>query len=206
MKFEDIHQEYSVDLILNEAPSELGSKIGGTPPVAPLPSYATPDQKYFATVEIDGRLAVSIFYSLDPTGTDAEKDMLDWNNRILPSSELIHAVVHDQGQAPMPNITPSVVSCHKLAHARRGEDVSDEGGAKFGIKIGGRPAVSLGSVCEDLFSDLVAKGYKQLLQFDTPDLMRVDFVNSYPWDPGILHVFFRETENGELEFAFVIQQ
>lgn len=194
--------EYDVD------PTTRGSRIGGSPPKGAVPHFDTPQQKYFGTIAFDDGQSVSIFYSLDKSGEDEERDVISFNNQVLYPSELIHAVVHESGVPNDESKISSEVTCHRLAF----RIVIPDQDADFPetnypfSKLGGRPFVENRPRVGGAFEALAVKGFRQLAQFDTPNPSKASFVDGFPWDPGWLHVFVRRLGMEDFEFAFVIQQ
>jgi hypothetical protein len=73
-------------------------------------------------------------------------------------------------------------------------------------KLGGNPFVENAARCGGTFEGTTFKGFRQLVQFDTPRPQAEGHVTSFPFDPGWLHVLCRGEVDGGLEFAFVVQQ
>lgn len=186
-------------------PSKRGSRIGGRPPRNAVSPFGGKLQKYFGTIDSDGGSAVSIFYSFDIYGNDEGRDIVAYNNRPLFPSELIHAVVHESGEAAENSEISAEVSCHTIVFDEARPDIA-EGVPCTHSKIGGRPFVDNVSLVGQAFEQLLTSGFKQLIQFDTPNPRTHGLVDGFPWDPGWLHVMVRGTTFDNCEFAFVIQQ
>ena len=185
-----------------------GSRIGGRAPQNAVSKFDREFQKYFGTIELDGGDAVSIFYSFDIYGNDEERDILSYNNRLLFPSALIHAVVHESGVAGEESEISAEVSCHRIVFDTSRADIAEgDGNAPYThSKIGGTPFVDNGSRIGQAFEQSLKMGFKQLIQFDTPNPRTQGFVNGFPWDLGWLHVLIRGTNFDNCDFAFVIQQ
>lgn len=188
--------------------STTGSRIGGHPPRIAVSTFDRTFQKYFGTIEFDGGSAVSIFYSFDIYGDDEARDIISYNNQPLFPSELIHAVVHESGVASGDSDISAEMSCHRIVFDTSRPDIAEgEGRVPYAhSKIGGRPFVDNVSRVGQAFEQLLKLGFKQLIQFDTPNPRTHEFVNGFPWDPGWLHVLVRGSTFDNCDFAFVIQQ
>lgn len=209
MKFSDIQDDFCVPLSISERCSEIGSRIGGRPPALAQPMYSELRQYYFGTLCFDDGISVSIFYSLDKLGRDEERDILAFNNQLLTPSKLIHAVVHEESPPNEASMVRSEVSCHRIVLGERVLDEQTDDDRSFPFvhsKIGRHPFIDNPPLVGRAFFEAATSGYRQLVQFDTPSPSTHRFVESYPWDPGWLHVFFREEPPARHEFAFIIQQ
>jgi hypothetical protein len=183
-----------------------GSRVGGLSPTAPR--FHSPHQRHFATLEFEEGYFVSVFYSFDVSGSDSQRDLIDFNNRLLLPPELLHAVVRPC-QLREGGGVPSEVTCHLLEPGSEIPDVQDglPGDAPCpGSKLGGEPFIDNVARCGQAFQRAVAEGYRQLAQLDTPNPRTQPYVKGFPWDPGTLHVLFRGENFEQFEFAFVIQQ
>jgi hypothetical protein len=182
-------------------PAANGSRMGGLSPVQP--TFEGPHQKYFATIEFADGWCASIFYSFDILGRDSSRDIIDFNNRLLLPSPLLHAVVHPQGRVDELGLVAAEVSNHRL---HMGEPQLDlESAVPYArSKVAGTPFLDNVGRCGNAFKRAMDEGYTQLVQFDTPGASE-RYVTGFPWDPGWLHVFLREAPPHR-EFAFVVQQ
>lgn len=194
--------EYEADSIKH------GSRIGGHPPIDALPRFHTPRQKYFGTIQFEDGWLVSIFYSFEIFGDDEEYDVILHNNQVLYPSEWINAVVHQNDIADDQSNIPSEVTCHRIKFEASCTDITIEepGGPHPLSKVFGRPYVDNAPLVGSAFEQLLNAGYRQLFQFDTPNLKQYPFVEGFPWDPGWLHVFVRGSSIKDWEFAFIVQQ
>lgn len=188
--------------------SSAGSRIGGRPPRNAVAMFDRKLQKYFGTIEFDRGFAVSIFYSFDIYGIDEQCDIISYNNQPLYPSELIHAVIHESEAVTANSDISAEVSCHKIVFDASRSDITEQDGnvPYMYSKIGGTPFVDNVSRVGQAFEQLLNMGFKQLIQFDTPNPRTQAFVNGFPWDPGWLHVLVRRTSVDNCEFGFVIQQ
>ena len=188
--------------------SKQGSFAGGLPPIEATPRFEGPRQKFFATI-VFKQFAVSIFYSFDVFEDTGGSDIIQCNNQVIFSCELIHAVLHSGSSRSTKSTIGSDMSSHCISIAEWRADHEDDetdGVPHGGSKIGGRPYIDNENVAGPGIQKLTDLGYRQLLQFETPDPISEDFVEGFPWDPGWLHVFVAGRSFDELEFAFLIQQ
>jgi len=201
----------SVPIDFDERPCSEGSRIGGFPSKGAPPQFSSRHSRFFCSVQLGDGFCVSIFHSFDIFGADPDRDIIAYNNQVLQPSALIHAVVHSECKADDQSAIPSEVSCHRLVFGDEQRDLvhpSDDGDAYPypRSKVGGSPFIDNVALVGAAFSELEQAGYKQILQFDTPDPRLEYFVEGFPWDPGLLHVFGRKISLDGSEFAFVIQQ
>lgn len=190
--------------------TQSGSRIGGKPPHVEVP-FPADGMKYFATVELRPGVFLSVFYALDPLGHDPEGDVLLFNNKVLPSSRWLQAVLHPDSTADPTSAVVCEVSCHGLAFGTPCDDWVGTGATGAGYpfphsKVGGAPFCDNLAVVGGAFESLASRGFRQVLQFETPSPRTEGYVLGFPWDPGWLHVFARDAAGGGYEFAFVIQQ
>jgi hypothetical protein len=206
--FEVVRDDVCVPFSYASESSSTGSRIGGNPPRNAVSTFDRKFQKYFGTIEFDGGSAVSIFYSFDIYGNDEQRDIISYNNQPLYPSELIHAVIHESGAATEDSDISAEVSCHRIVFDQSRSDIAEQDGnvPYTHSKIGGTPFVDNVSRVGQAFEQLLKLGFKQLIQFGTPNPRTHGFVNGFPWDPGWLNVLVRGTNFDNCDFAFVIQQ
>lgn len=187
--------------------------IGGSPPDGVIPQISSNTQKYFGTFPFiigDGELSVSIFYSLDPNFSGKQFtrfDVIRNNNIIISQGELLSAIIHKNGTVGRIQYSTDV-SFHSITILNEESDEcrDEEGVYPFeGSKVGGNPYSFKGPQLDELFCSLINDGYSQVIQITTPHPINQDYITGYPWDPGYLHVFYREMD-GSPSFKFIIQQ
>lgn len=204
MKFKDVQTSTCVPFNIEKEDSRYGSVIGGKSPIDVKPYFPTSFQKYFSTVYFeDKNLGVSIFYSFDIYGDSEDRDIISFNNRILFPSELLHAVIHKGSRRDMNSNVISEVSSHKITFYER---IDDNYNPYPRSKLGGVSFIDNEALVGAAFDEIHKMGYRQLIQFDTPNPANECHVKGFPWDPGWLHVFVKGTQLTESTFAFIIQQ
>ncbi|UUO05440.1 hypothetical protein M4951_18915 [Blastopirellula sp. J2-11] len=216
--------ELSIEFRYANEATHHGSRIGGAPPKLAIPQFESPYQKFFATLEFDTGFAVSIFYSFEIFGESEDRDVLKFHSDALEPSALIHAVVHEISPADKLSPIPSEVTCHRLQIGEPAADLfqrefePDEhfhsqlsyAMARHPIpipesKVGGGPYTENRPLAAESFAALDSRGYRQMAQFASPDGDEIRFVEGFPWDPGMLHLFVKGDAPSSLEFAFVVQ-
>jgi len=208
MRFSDIGNKYCSPISVLESNCQKGSFIGGVPPRGVVPHYKNGRQKFFGTVGFE-EFSVSIFYSFEVFGFSETHDLMDFNNRPLFNSDMIHAVVHSPMERDVSSSVIPELSPHMLHIEQPILDdlvLDKEMCIHPGMKIGGKPFVDNKPLVGDAFLDLEKLGFKQMAQFDTPSPIDQPYIQNYPWDPGWLHMFYGNTGEGRLTFAFIVQQ
>jgi len=189
--------------LLSDATS--GCRIGGACPVGLESQFSAASTQYFGTFPLLGYQGTefSVFHRFDPSGRDATRDLLDFNNRILIPGDLIWAVVHPKSMrsAESPNMfEPRCLTCESAT----GDEVSDDLGRMVpysGCKLGGCCFVERHQVA-DAVKSLEKSGFVHLVQIG---LVGRDFIRGFPWDPGFLNVW-AEVPLDCATYRFCVQQ
>lgn len=192
---------YPVEIL--PSPTLIGSRIGGSPAAEITPRFDDGHQRYFGTFEFPDVPSFSLFYSLDPLGHDTDRDMLSHNNQVLLEFSLIHVIRHPPKLPASADEKYASLPCHALLIKERCEDTPPVSARS---KFGGQPFVDNCAVVGGAFEHLLTNGFRQLLQLDTPNPRQFPDLNGYPWDPGWLHIFYKQDAISAFTFAFVVQQ
>lgn len=182
-----------------------GCRIGGNGPAGQEQELRGDCRQYFGTFPLtDGADAeFSIFHRFDPSGRDAARDLIDFNNRVLEPGEMIWATIH----APSTRAAgaPAEFGGRSVrVEPDAADDVDDGCGGTMrysGSKVGGRCLVERHQVA-DAVRLLEDEGYLHLLQICTPT---DDLVDGFPWDPGTLNVWARDPRDATT-YRFCVQQ
>lgn len=182
-----------------------GARIGGTVPRG-LESEVTDDLvQYFGTFPITAipSLEFSVFHRFDTDGADEARDIIEHNNSILTSSNLLWVVVHGVSERGSALARPFEARGIQVGPESPDETVDDDGTVMphTESKLGGACFLDRGWLRSEV-DELEKAGYQQLLQIG---MHGADLIDGFPWDPGYLHVWAKAPDKADT-YRFMVEQ
>ena len=183
-----------------------GPRIGGKVPTGLESEIVDDKTQYFGTFPIsstDAQKKFSVFHRFEIFGEDPERDVIDYNNRILRPSRLIWAVVHDASSRGTANARAFEARSLHIGPETLDEAVDDDGTVLpyTESKLGGRCFLERYWLQESV-EQIEADGFQFLMQIGAHDEHLID---GFPWDPGFLHVWARDPLAPD-SYRFMIEQ
>ena len=182
-----------------------GPRIGGTVPSGLERQIKDEHSQYFGTFPllIDAEMEFSLFHRFDIFGTDAERDVIAHNNKVLKPCDLIWTVVHPRSRRGELSNQAFEARCLEIGRecvdTIRGEDGKETPYTES--KLGGKCFFERHWLQEQVV-ELEQGGYDQLLQIG---MHGSDLIYGFPWDPGWLHVWSSDPRDPQT-YRFMVEQ
>ena len=182
--------------------SDIGPRIGGSPPRGAVPALALPATRYFVTLPLgnDGTMELSIFTSID-SDTEMTNPNNLWNNcsRLQETdSPLIQCVIHPRATRSQDSVLNSELPGRSLAIEPETPDIVVEPGGELllGSKIGGRPYFYYYTLAYmDALNRLFDEGFCLFFQYTEGGYERGQPYLS-PFNDYTFHLLGKETAEG----------
>jgi hypothetical protein len=195
-------------LTVVKADSEIGLRVGGTPPVGVSPSHVDELTRYFATIELSDDLELSLFFSVDPNQTQPRS--ISKNKYVFhdESETLTQFVVHKAAKRSKDSPLAAPFEGHGLKlEEKRVDSPNLEDEAKDDVwthhKLGGVPFYYV--LYEDILepsAELLANGWIHLLQMTSLGEEDASVKGEWPIWKWMFHVFAKPKGDG-LEFRYI---
>lgn len=184
-----------------ESSSEVGFRIGGTPPVGVKPTFRNDLTHYFGTFPITGyRYAeLSIFCSFNYLDPSDPSFITRHTRRVIGSdSRVVECVFCKPAKRTRHSSIASELQGYTIrVGGERIDSLENDLSSNAAHKIGGIPFLSHeGTAIRRMSDGLLTSGYVHLLQWSYPGPSDCDVIGEWPFHDYIFHLYVKQTEEG----------